>query len=141
MLFVEMLCPNLNKSILSLLDSLGYVSALIIKPLIDPEVLFSLPPEQRRWMYNGGTNIVVLPAERAHLFEDPRFAGVLFPIPGVKQGLNISVYDMNLVMREQGSDYSNHVRQGWQNCCELLSDDLQDLWKDLIEPTTGRPYP
>lgn len=140
-LFIEMMCAPLNKSILSLLDSLGYVSAWVIQALLRDQILFSLPPESRKWIYYAGTNIISVPRENADILNNLVSQKILHVIPGIKEGLNYSVADMGIYISEINGDYSFLCTQGWVSNCAALPEDLVNLWKDLKDPETGLGYP
>lgn len=85
-LVLEFICTELNKSMMTLLDSLGYAMAWLISPFIEnPRIYQDYPVD---FIY-GDVNVVAVPKSYADVLYDLDFAGTLLPIDLSKPGYDV----------------------------------------------------
>lgn len=76
-LFIEMNCDVLNKSIMMLLDRLGYSMAWVVAPFVTHDELTDTFIQQKLYGFftfefvYGGANIIAVPKHRAHELVSP----------------------------------------------------------------------
>jgi hypothetical protein len=132
---MEFACQELNKSLMALLDRLGYSLAWLIAPYVEnPEVLREHTIQD---IYRDVT-VVAVPKVKRYLWQQEPTVEVFVPIvPGLTtfEQYKIQVCD------SQGMCTSlkqHNESSAW--LCASIPRDHRDFYKTLINPATGEFY-
>ena len=130
-LFVEMLCEDLNKSILTLLDGIGYAMSWIIGPVVTHDEVLEhfIAGEEFPWMdfkmVYGGANIVAIPKARKDEFKSEN-PFVQFIAIDIERDDGFRVPQYSICLRK---DDCFPFEQEKGPACAELSHDRIDYWK------------
>jgi hypothetical protein len=132
---MEFACQELNKSLIALLDRLGYSMAWLIAPYAEnPEVL----KEHTIQDIYGDVTVVAVPKVRRNIWQQESIAKVVVPIVvggAVFEDYKIEVCDETVTCTtlKQSNETS-----AW--LCAAIPEDQRNYYKTLINSATGEFY-
>lgn len=137
-LFIEMLCEKLNKSIMLLLDRLGYSMAWVVAAVVEHDELaeyYIADQQQFPWitfeMIYGGANLIAVPKSRRGDFAMSSSRFVFSPIDVSSGGDAFHIPPLALQVCH-GNHQCFTLRQSQGEACESISGDLIEYWRELV---------